>query len=110
MGSVTAPENVRWSIPVRAWFALVVWVQLQKSSPQVLSVTFFFVFIASGVPFFFSPVRFRLASSRDMRGCRDSDLSKRLSFIMRSSIRSDVWPQPAVATSVLSCRAKSRNL
>jgi hypothetical protein len=52
MGSVTAPENVRWSIPVWAWFALVVWVQLQKSSPQVLSVTFFFVFIASGVPFF----------------------------------------------------------
>jgi hypothetical protein len=45
-----------------------------------------------------------------MRGCRDSDLSKRLSFIMRSSMRSDVWPQPAVATSVLSFRAKSRNL
>ena len=52
MGSVTAPENVRWLIAVWAWFALVVWVQLRKSSPQVLSVTFFFVFIASGVPFF----------------------------------------------------------
>ena len=28
----------------------------------------------------FSPLRFRLASARGMRGCRDSDLSKRLSF------------------------------
>jgi hypothetical protein len=52
MGSVAATENVRWLIPVWAWFALVVWVQLRKSSPQVLSVTFFFVFIESGVPFF----------------------------------------------------------
>jgi hypothetical protein len=62
MGSVTAPENVRWSIPVWAWFALVVWVQLQKSSPQVLSVTFFFVFIASGVPFFCRRVVFFASS------------------------------------------------
>jgi hypothetical protein len=25
MGSVTAPENIRWLIPAWAWFALVVW-------------------------------------------------------------------------------------
>ena len=86
MGSVTAPENIRWLIPVWAWFALVVGIQLRKSSPQVLSITIFFVFIASTVPILlssrwsFSPLRFRLASSRGMRGCRDSDLSKRLSF------------------------------
>ena len=92
MGSVTTPENVRWLIPVWAWFALVVWVQLQKSSPQSFVCYIFFrvhciwrpVLLSSRC--FFSPLRFRLASSRDMRGCRDSDLSKRLSFIMRSSI------------------------
>jgi hypothetical protein len=73
MGSVTAPENIRWLIPVWAWFALVVGIQLRKSSPQVLSITIFFVFIASTVPILlssrwsFSPLRFRLASSRGMR-------------------------------------------
>lgn len=52
MGSVIAPENIRWFIPVWAWFALVVWIELRKSSPQILFITFFFVFIASAVPFF----------------------------------------------------------
>ena len=52
MGSVTAPENIRWFIPVWAWFALVVWIELRKSSPQILFITFFFVLIASAVPFF----------------------------------------------------------
>jgi len=51
MGSVTAPENIRWFLPVWVWFALLVWVALRKSSFQVLSVTFFFVFVASAVPF-----------------------------------------------------------
>jgi succinate-acetate transporter protein len=52
MGSVTAPENIRWFLPVWGWFALAVWVGLRKSSPQVLFVTFLFVFFASAVPFF----------------------------------------------------------
>jgi succinate-acetate transporter protein len=52
MGSVTAPENIRWLLPVWVWFALVVWVALRKSSAQVLFITFFFVFFASAVPFF----------------------------------------------------------
>jgi hypothetical protein len=34
------------------WFALLVWIELRKSSAQVLFVTFFFVFSASAVPFF----------------------------------------------------------
>ncbi len=51
MGSVTAPENIRWFLPVWTWFALLVWVALRKSSFQVLFVTFFFVFVASAVPF-----------------------------------------------------------
>ena len=52
MGSVTAPENIRWFFPVWGWFALAVWVELRKASPQFLFVTFFFVFFASAVPFF----------------------------------------------------------
>ena len=52
MGSVTAPENIRWFLPVWAWFAFLVWVALRKSAAQVLFVTFFFVFFASAVPFF----------------------------------------------------------
>jgi succinate-acetate transporter protein len=51
MGSVTAPENIRWFLPVWGWFALAVWVELRKSSPEVLFITFFFVFLASAVPF-----------------------------------------------------------
>jgi hypothetical protein len=51
MGSVTASENIRWLIPLWAWFVLVVLVELQKSSPQVLSITFFLMFIASAIPF-----------------------------------------------------------
>jgi hypothetical protein len=52
MGRVTAPENIRWFLPVWAWFALLDWVVLRKSSAQVLFVAFFFAFFASAVPFF----------------------------------------------------------
>ena len=55
MGSVTAPENIRWFFPVWGWFAFAVWVELRKSSPQVLFVTFFFAFFTSAVPFFCRP-------------------------------------------------------
>jgi len=81
MGSVTAPENIRWLIPAWAWFALVVWVQ----SPQVLSVTFSFVFIASTIPFFCRRVGlFRLAFPRDMRGCRHDNLAGAIDSIAYS--------------------------
>jgi succinate-acetate transporter protein len=52
MGSVTAPQNIRWFVPVWVWFAFAVWVALRKSSPQLLFITFFVVFFASTVPFF----------------------------------------------------------
>ncbi len=52
MGSVTTRENIRWFFPLWAWFGLVVWIELRKSSPQILFVLFFFVAITSAVPFF----------------------------------------------------------
>ena len=52
MGSVTAPENIRWFVPMWAWFAFLIWTELRKTSPTLLLVTFFFVGFASLVPFF----------------------------------------------------------
>jgi hypothetical protein len=52
MGSVTARENIRWFIPVWLWMVLVVAVVLGKLPYEALFFTFFFVFLASMVPFF----------------------------------------------------------
>jgi len=51
MGRVTAPENIRWFIPIWAWSGLIVLEKFQNWPSQILSVTFFFVFLASMVPF-----------------------------------------------------------
>ena len=51
-GSVTAPENIRWFVPVWLWFAFLIWTELRKASPTLLLVTFFVVGFASMVPFF----------------------------------------------------------
>ncbi len=52
MGRVTAPENIPWFLPLWAWLALVVWISLHNSSPAIVFVLFWFVAIASSVPFF----------------------------------------------------------
>ena len=52
MGRVTAPENIRWFIPMWLWFGAVVWIALRGASPGILIVTLVFVFFAPGVPFF----------------------------------------------------------
>ena len=51
-GKVTAPENVRWFIPVWLWFGLVVWTELQKLPENILFITLFPVTFLSWVPFF----------------------------------------------------------
>ena len=56
IGRVTAPENIRWFIPIWPWFAAVVWIVLRGSLSGILIVTSFFVFFASGVPFFYRRV------------------------------------------------------
>jgi len=52
MGRVSAPENIRWFVPVWLWIALAGWIELRHFSPTILFVTFFFVFFASAIPFF----------------------------------------------------------
>jgi hypothetical protein len=52
MGSVTAPENIRWFIPVWLWMGLLVAVALGKLPYELAFFTFFLVFFASSVPFF----------------------------------------------------------
>jgi hypothetical protein len=51
-GSVTAPQNVRWFVPLWAWFGLVVWASLRHASSTVPFITFWLVAIASTIPFF----------------------------------------------------------
>ena len=52
MGRVTAWQNVRWFLPMWAWFGLVVWISLRNASPTIALILFWFVAVASGVPFF----------------------------------------------------------
>ena len=52
IGSVTAPETIRWFVPMWAWFAFLIWSALRKESPTVLFVAFWVVALASMVPFF----------------------------------------------------------
>ena len=52
MGSITAPENIPWFVSMWAWFGLLIWTELRKTSFTVLLATFFIVGFASMVPFF----------------------------------------------------------